>query len=122
MATYRLILLVKLVGVVAYAGGLAGAFLASAPADRRRAVHAVASPGLVVVWLAGYLLVRRLGVALTEPWIAGAFALSLFSLLVLVHSASRDRRTHAAFAAAVVPLLAVLFLMVFRPTWKGFSP
>lgn len=122
MATYRLLLLLKLVGVVAYAGGLVGAFLATAPADRRRAVHAVASPGLLVIWVAGYLLVRRLGVPLTEPWIAGAVALSLVSLLALVHSAARDRRTHTAFATAVVPLFAVLFLMVFRPTWKGFSP
>lgn len=115
---YRFILVLKLVGVIAYAGGLAGAFFAEAPADRRRAVHAVASPALLVVWTTGYALTSQLGVALTELWVLGALVLSLGSVLALVHSVTRERRTPAAFAAAAIPLVAVLVLMVFRPTWE----
>jgi len=115
---YRLILLLKLVGVVAYAGGLAGAFLATAPGDRRRAVHAIASPSLFVVWITGYALTSLLGVALTELWVMGGLLLSLASLLALTHSVTRGRRTVAAFAMAAVPFVAVLGLMVFRPTWE----
>jgi hypothetical protein len=117
MLTYRLLLVLKFVGVVLYGGGLIAGFAATVPADRKRAVHAIASPGLVLTWLAGYLLTTQLILPLTELWILGGLVLSLVSQLALVHSVSRGRRTLGAFAAAFGPLLLVLGLMVFRPTW-----
>jgi uncharacterized membrane protein len=117
MAYYRVILLIKFVGVLLYAGGLIGSFVATSLVDRKRAVHSIASPGLVVTWIAGYLLTTQLHIALTELWIIGAIFLSLASQLALVYSVKRERRTVSAFVTSVGPLLLVLVLMVFRPTW-----
>ena len=114
---YRIILFLKLIAVLAYAGGVAGAFLATEPADRRRAIHALASPSLLAIWLTGYALTSQLGVPLTELWVLGALLLSLASLLGAIHSVARDRRTLGALAMSALPLAAVLGLMVFRPTW-----
>ncbi|AUX48399.1 hypothetical protein SOCE26_099330 [Sorangium cellulosum] len=119
MAAYQILLLIKFVGVILYSGGLIGSFVATALVDRKRAVHAVASPGLVVTWIAGYLLTTQLQVPLTELWIVAAIPLSLVSQLALVHSVSRDRRTTGAFVSAFAPLFMVLLMMVFRPTWSG---
>lgn len=118
MTSHRILLLIKLLAVTVYAGGLIGSFLATTTEDRKRAVHSVASPALLATWVAGYLLSLDHQVQLTELWIAGALALSFLSQLVLVHSATRERRTKALFAAAFVPFVGVLFLMVFRPTWQ----
>ncbi|MDC0712353.1 hypothetical protein POL68_28075 [Stigmatella sp. ncwal1] len=118
MIAYRLLLLLKFIGVIVYGGGLIGSFASTALADRKRAVHAIASPGLVVTWFAGYLLTTQLQIPLTEFWILGGILLSLASQLALVYSVSRDRRTVTAFAAAAFPLCLVLLLMVFRPTWS----
>ena len=114
---YRLILLLKLVGVLLYAGGLIAAFVSTSLKERKRAVHAIASPGLVVTWVGGYLLTTQLHLPLTELWIIGGLVFSLISQLALVYSVSRDRRTVPAFLAAAIPLLLVVALMVFRPTW-----
>ncbi|WNG34995.1 hypothetical protein F0U60_16220 [Archangium minus] len=122
MLTYRMLLLVKFVGVTLYAGGLIGGFVATALVERKRAVHAIASPGLVVTWLTGYLLTTQLHLPLTELWILGGLLLSLVSQLALVYSVSRDRRTVSAFLATFVPFFLVLVLMVFRPTWPGVHP
>ena len=121
MTTYRLLLLFKLVGVVIYAGGLVGSFVATSLADRKRAVHNVASPGLVVTWVAGYLLSTQVNVTLMELWIVGGLLFSIASQLALVRSVARDQRTPAAFAAAAIPLFLVLALMVFRPTWASLK-
>jgi hypothetical protein len=121
MIYYRLVLVLKFVGVLLYAGGLIASFVASSLAERRRAVHAVASPGLLLTWIAGYLLTLEQQIPLTEAWTLGGLFCSLASQLALVNSVSRDRRTPGAFLAAFVPLLAVLVLMVFRPTWAAHT-
>ncbi|MHA7629858.1 hypothetical protein [Corallococcus sp. M7] len=117
MLLYRLLLLLKFVGVVLYGGGLVGALAATESGDRKRAVHAIASPGLVVTWTAGYLLTLQFNIALTEAWILGGLTLSLVSQLALVAMASTGRRTLAVSLLAAVPFFCVLVLMVFRPRW-----
>jgi hypothetical protein len=119
LTTYRVLLLVKLVGVVVFAGGLFASFLATSLPERKRAVHNVASPGLLLVWLSGYFLTTQIGIKLTELWILAALVLSFIAQGALVHSVSRDRRTVGVFLAAFVPLVLVLALMVFRPTWAS---
>nr|WP_216617732.1 hypothetical protein [Corallococcus carmarthensis] len=119
---YRLLLLLKFVGVVLYGGGLVGALVATGSLERKRAVHAIASPGLVVTWTAGYLLTLQLNVALTEPWVLGGLSLSLVSQLALVAMATRERRTVVGALLAAVPFFCVLVLMIFRPRWPGVEP
>ncbi|NOK16313.1 hypothetical protein [Corallococcus carmarthensis] len=122
MLIYRLLLLLKFVGVVLYGGGLVGALVATGSLERKRAVHAIASPGLVVTWTAGYLLTLQLNVALTEPWVLGGLSLSLVSQLALVAMATRERRTVVGALLAAVPFFCVLVLMIFRPRWPGVEP
>jgi hypothetical protein len=117
MHAYQILRLIKFLGVILYAGGLIGSFVATAHADRKRAVHAVASPGLVVTWIAGYLMTTQLQIPLMELWVIAGLVLSLVSQLALVHSVARDRRTLGAFVSTVAPLFVVLLMMVFRPTW-----
>ena len=117
MLLYRALHLLKFTGIMLLAGGTLGSFLASAPEDRRRAVHAVASPGLLLTWLAGYLLSLTLGVGLTELWTLGGLVLSFASHLSLLRSVTR-RRSLSALVSVVAPLALTLALMVFRPTWS----
>lgn len=117
MTVYRLLLVFKFVGVCAYAGGLVASFVATTHADRKRAVHSIASPGLLATWVAGYLLTTQVNVTMTELWILGGLVLSLASQIALIRSLKSATRTVSAFAAAAVPLILVLALMVFRPTW-----
>jgi len=121
MLTYRLLHLAKFVGVILYGGGLIASFVATSPVERRRAVHSVASPGLVITWIAGYLLTMKLHIPLTELWILGGLVFSLLSQLTLVHSVTRQPRTLASFACAFGLLLLVLLLMVFRPSWESIG-
>ncbi|MCY1041514.1 hypothetical protein OV208_09325 [Corallococcus sp. bb12-1] len=116
---YRFLLLLKFTGVVLYGGGLVGALVATSSIDRKRAVHAIASPGLLVTWTAGYFLTLQLNLSLTEPWILGGLSLSFVSQLALVAMATRERRTVAGALMAAVPFFFVLVLMIFRPRWPG---
>jgi hypothetical protein len=115
ITAYRVLLVLKLLGVLLFAGGLIAAALVADLADRRRAVHGVASPGLALTWLAGYGLALLTGVPLGELWVVGGLALSLVAQLALVHSVTRGGPRSARLAVA--PLVAVLVLMVFRPVW-----
>jgi hypothetical protein len=114
---YRSLLLLKLVGVLGYAAGLGAGLLASSRPERRRAVHQVASPALLVVWLCGYLLAERLGVGLMELWVLGGLCGSFVSLGALVASLHSARGAWFG-AVSVAALVVVLGLMVFRPTWS----
>ncbi len=117
--TYRLVLFLKLVAVLLYAGGLVASLVSSAPAEKKRAVHGIASPALLLVWVSGYGLTAMQGLSMGELWIIGALVLSLVSQLGLVFSVSRAWRPSTAAAASGGPLLIVLALMVFKPTWAG---
>jgi hypothetical protein len=122
MNLYRLLLFIKLLGVTGYAGGLAASFLASQPHERKRAAHRLASPALLVTWAAGFALASRLGLPLTELWLLAGFGLSFASQLALIFAVTRHLRSPPAIAAATLPLLIVLYLMVYRPTWALVLP
>lgn len=115
---YLALRLLKFCGVALLMGGTLAALLSADETTRKRAVHRFASPGLLATWLAGYLLSLELGVTLSQPWIVGALLLSLASQLALVHVAAHGT-SRASALAVIVPLVATLALMVFRPTWSG---
>lgn len=118
MATpYRFLLFLKLVAVLLYAGGFVASLVSTVPAERKRAVHGIASPALLLVWATGYGLTAMQGISLGELWILGALGLSLASQLGMVFGVSRGWRTSVMGAAAGVPLVVVVALMVFKPTW-----
>jgi len=116
MLLYGSLHLLKFVGVMLLAGGMIGGFLTRDPVDRKRAVHGVASAGLLLTWLAGYALSLVLGVTLGELWISGGLLLSFASYVALVLSVSRPP-SKATALTVFGPLTLTLMLMVFRPTW-----
>ena len=111
----------KFSGVMLFAGGTVASFVAHAAAERRLAVHGLASPGLLVTWTAGYLLAVSQGVGLRELWTLGGLVLSFGAHLGLLRSVNRPRSTSAIVTVAA-PLFIVLLLMVFRPTWSMVLP
>jgi len=121
MMAYRVLHVLKFLGVALLAGGTIASFVAHAPAERRLAVHGVASPGLLLTWVAGYLLALTLGVGLRELWTSGGLVLSFAAHLALLGSVNR-KRSAAAVAGVSVPLFLTLLLMVFRPTWSQVLP
>jgi hypothetical protein len=123
MTVYRIFLLFKFIGVMLYGGGVVARIVSTEPAAQKRVVHSVASPGLLLTWIAGYLLSLEVHVPLTELWVLGGLGLSLASQIALVRSVSRHSaspRLHTWLAALL--LLSVLALMIFRPTWQGVAP
>ena len=118
MFWYHSLHVLKFLGVMLLAGGTIGSFLSDATLERQRAAHGVASVGLLLTWLAGYLLSLTLGVALSELWIGGGLTLSFTAHLALLRSTTRERSL-PALISVFGPLLLVLLLMVFRPTWAS---
>ncbi len=115
---YELIRLVKFAGVLAFAGGAIAALITSDLANRRVAVHRVASPGLLVTWIGGYLLADALARPWTELWILAGFGGSFALQGILVWTVSIEARPSAAMRAAVIGLLgSLLVVMIWRPTW-----
>lgn len=119
--SYLLLLLFKFLGICLFAGGLIANFVSSTLADRKKAVHRVASPGLLLIWITGTLLCYQLNIPLTELWIVAGFAFSLVSQLALVHSVAKDSRGRGVQMAAGVPFLLCLVLMVFRLSWASLG-
>jgi hypothetical protein len=121
MTVYRLLHVLKFVGVSLLAGGTIASFVAHAPAERRLAAHTFASSGLLLTWVAGYLLSLLLGVGLRELWTSGGLVLSFAAHLALLRSVNTTRST-AAIVSVSAPLFLTLLLMVFRPTWSQVLP
>jgi hypothetical protein len=115
---YRLVLFTKLAAVLMFAGGLLSSSFATSLAERRRAVHTVASPALLAVWVTGLMLSQSLGIGLGELWVVGGLGGSFVSLAALVVGLHVARRRVADLVAGAA-LVGVLGLMVFRPTWGG---
>lgn len=117
MSLYGVVLVLKLVAAFIYVGGLLAAFLTSAQEERKRAVHAVASPAILATWTLGYVLASMTSLRFFELWLAGGLVLSLISQLALVYAVTRGLRDARSFAMAFVPIVLVIVLMVARPTW-----
>ena len=118
LAVYRLLLLVKFVGVLLFAGSAVALVVARDLEDRKVAVHRVGSPGLLITWGAGYALTEASGVPFTELWVLGAFALTFLAQGALTWSVSRPGRpVRGPATVAAACLLAVLALMIWKPQW-----
>ena len=120
MNTYLALRLIKFVAVFCVALGFGGAALAVDLRARKRAVHAIPSPALGAVWLAGAGLSWQLHVPLTQFWILAALLSSAAALMALIYGVARDRRA-ASILTATVSILVTLALMVFRPTWAALG-
>jgi integral membrane protein len=108
----------KFLSLLAFAGAVGIALWGSALPQRKRAVHMLASPCLLLVWLAGYALALHLRVPLTEAWILLGFLCSFFAQIVLART-TRQAEVAAPLRFATLGLLALtVVFMVLRPTWS----
>lgn len=113
---FLLVRLVKLLAVAALFAGSAGALLPRDLRDRRRAAYVVAGPAFGVTWLAGFFLVYVTSTSLLSTWILLSLFLSFVSINAVLYAVGRDgRRTLGTSLAVLVPLVATVALMVYRP-------
>jgi len=119
---YQGLLVMKLVSVMGFAGGLIAAFIGNDRATRKFAAHRVASPSLLAIWLFGYALLALNGWPLFEFWVVGALALSLVANAALAYCVARDRRSTRAFMGTASPVVASVVLMVLKSTWAQVLP
>jgi hypothetical protein len=103
----ELLRLTKLVGVLAFAMGVAVS-LAPSTADeiRRRAAYWLATPGFLLTWIAGWGMAKMYAISLGRPWIT----VSMIASLVALHETIRDvepGRPRSRMRATVI-LLALL--------------
>lgn len=107
---------IKLLAVAALFSGTVGALLPRDLGDRRRFAYAVAGPGFGVTWATGFGLAAFEEIPILSTWLLGAMALSLLSLQVVLYAVGKDgRRTAGTAALALLPLVATVALMVWRP-------
>jgi hypothetical protein len=107
---------VKLLAVAALFSGTAGTFWARDLAERRRFAYALAGPGFGLTWACGFGLLAFEEVSFLSTWILGSMALSFVSLQVVLYSVGKDgRRTVGTALFALLPLVATVALMVWRP-------
>ena len=108
----------KLLAVLMLTSGTVGAFVSRDLTDRRRFAHWLAGPGFGLTWILGFVLASVEGVSFGEPWISGSLLLSLVSQHAVLYSVGKEgRRTRTAVALALMPLLATLALMSWKPSW-----
>jgi len=108
--------LVKFIALLLVGAGWIGAFAPPDLATRQRAVYLLATPGLLLSWLAGFGLARQLDVSLGERWISASMLIALASYQVVVWAVEREgRRSPLLAALALGGLVAVVALMVVRP-------
>ncbi len=117
---YQAVLVLKLLSVMGFAGGVVAAFTSADLETRKRAAHRVASPALLATWGCGYLLAGIAHWPLGELWVVGGLASSVIANAVLVICVTRDLRGTGAFMSVAVPIVFTVVLMVFKPTWSVF--
>ena len=106
----------KILSVATLFTGSIGAVLPRDHDDRRRFAHWIAGPAWLMTWGSGILLAWLQGVSLLSTWILGAFALTLVSQNAVLYVAGKEgRRSIGAALFILVPLIATVALMVWKP-------
>jgi hypothetical protein len=116
IALVPLLRVIKLLAVGALFAGTLGAFVSRDLHDRRVFAYALAGPGFGLSWITGFALGGIEELELLATWVIAAMACSLFSLQVVLYAVGKEgRRSVVAAAMALVPLVATVALMVYRP-------
>ena len=107
--------LVKWAGVLGFAVGLAGAFLATEAEQRRVAAQWVATPAFVLVWLGGYGMLESTGVSLGSAWVSASFLAMIGALHLALSAAPRTVGRLPRGGVALALVLTIVGLMLARP-------
>lgn len=117
-----LVRLLKFASILAYAGGVGVGLGGTHVRVKKRAVHLLASPALVAIWLSGYVLSLHQRVSLGEAWLVGGFVTSFVAQLLLTRAARDPSVPRRTLVAVIACLGATLAFMVFKPTWGSLLP
>lgn len=117
MTLYQCILVLKFLSVMGFAGGAIATFLAKDANTQKQAVHRVASPSLLAVWLSGYALLMIQDWPLFELWVVGSLLLSVIANGALSYCAAQGKRGPRELLCTALPVICIVVLMVFKPTW-----
>ena len=107
---------VKFLGVALFAAGLLGAVLPARQKDRLTAAHGPASVGLLLTWLAGYGMMKHLGLSMKEAWIGWGILASLVALGGAASAASRPEARPLSAAIAAAGFFSAMGTMVTKST------
>lgn len=118
MTLYAMVRILKFIALLTYVGASTASLTASSHRERRRAVHGIASPALMAVWVAGYTLAWLRGTSPFELWTSGGLLLSLGANLSLIQAAASGARTRWVVARYAIPVGLAIVLMVLRPKWS----
>ena len=117
MSAYQCVLVLKFLSVFGFVGGAFVAFMSADFDARKRAARLVASPCLIIVWAAGYALLVLAGLPLFELWVVASVFLSLVANTALAFVVTRGARGLGAALWVALPVVAIVVLMVLRPSW-----
>jgi hypothetical protein len=108
--------LAKLVGVLAFAMGIAVSLAPSTEdAVRRRAAYWLATPGFLVTWIAGWGMAKMYAISLGRPWISVSMLASLIALHEVIRDVEPGRpRSRVRTTVILLALLVSLASMVIR--------
>ncbi len=113
---YELLRFLKILAVAALFTGSIGAVVARDLGDRRRFAYALAGPGFGACFVLGFILSWSMSLPVVTTWVLSAIALSFFSLQVVLFSVGKEGRRNAVTALLiVVPLVATVALMIWKP-------
>lgn len=106
--------LLKFLALAVFAAGLTGGVLSARQRDRLFATHWLATPGLLVTWLAGYGLMKATGGSLAQPWIGASILASFVGLYGAVLAAQRPEARPLAGGLAAAGFVGGMATMVLR--------
>jgi hypothetical protein len=117
LTLWLLVRSLKFLGVIAYGAAVGVGLYGGDLEVRKRAIHALASPALLVAWIGGYLLTLLRGIPLWEAWVLGGFLASTACHLFLIQTTRAKSPSTRQRASVFLTLALTVLLMVFRPTW-----
>jgi len=114
MLTLTIWKFVKYIGLSLYAAGLYNAFAGASTRERSFAAHWVGAAGLLLLWVAGYGMMKTMGHSLRTVWILVPMLASLVAFGAALASVGATKLRPWLGVAGVAGFAISLIAMVFR--------
>lgn len=112
--TLLVLKLVKYIGIALFAAGGFSAFFSHHTRQRSFAAHWVTSFGFLLTWIAGYGMMKSMGLKMSVPWIYNSLVASLLTLSAILFSVGRSKWSPLLGALASTGFTFSLVAMTFR--------
>lgn len=99
-----------------FAAGVLSAVFPMEHKTRARLIYTLGGSGFLISWAAGFIYAPLIGYPLSQLWVLGSVATSVFTLNVLLYLAGKEERYGPIpCVLAALGLVATIALMVWRP-------